>query len=128
MSDTNFDARVFYNEGDENYNNPDGFSPEAERLLTRLLVKRGTKQLAEYRRLMEEMFTFEVEIFRDWEEAPEVARSYQSAVAEGGAKVGELETLDVKASGGSHDLEISFEEKEMDGDGPDPEIDDIPFL
>lgn len=126
MSDTNFDVRVFYKEDDNNYNNQGRVSPEAERLLTRLILQRGTKQLAERQRLME-FLTVEVEIFRDWEETPQVARSYQSVVAEGGAKVGDLETLDVKVSAGGADPVLSFADKETDGDDSDVEFDDVPF-
>lgn len=126
MSDTNLDVRVFYNEDDNNYNNQGRLSPEAERLLTRLIRLRGTKQLAEFERITA-LLTVEVEIFRDWEETPKVARNYQSVVAGGGAKVGDLETIDVKVSGGSADPVISFAEKETDGDGSDVGLDDVPF-
>ena len=58
---------------------------------------------------------------------PNVARDYQSEVAGDRVKVGDLETLDVKASDGSDDPVLSFEEKEMDGDGSDVELYGLPF-
>ncbi len=126
MSDTNVDVRVFYNEDDENYNKRDQLTQEGLRMVTRLITSRRLKQLAEFQRIMG-LLEFEVEIFRDGEKMPNVARDYQSEVAGDRVKVGDLETLDVKASDGSDDPVLSFEEKEMDGDGSDVELYGLPF-
>ena len=126
MSDTNVDAHVFYNEDDENYNKRDQLTQEGLRMVRRLITSRRLKQLAEFQRIMG-LLEFEVEIFRDGEKMPNVARDYQSEVAGDRVKVGDLETLDVKASDGSDDPVLSFEEKEMDGDGSDVELYGLPF-
>ena len=126
MSDTNVDVRVFYNEDDENYNKRDQLTQEGLRMVTRLITSRGLKQLAEYQRILG-LLEYEVEIFRDGEKMPNVARDYQSEVAGDRVKVGDLETLDVKASDGNDDPVLSFEEKEMDGDFSDVELYGLPF-
>ena len=126
MSGTNVDVRVFYNEDDENYNKRDQLTQEGLRMVTRLITSRGLKQLAEYQRILG-LLEYEVEIFRDGEKMPNVARDYQSEVAGDRVKVGDLETLDVKASDGNDDPELSFEEKEMDGDVSDVELYGLPF-
>ena len=126
MSDTNVDVRVFYNEDDENYNKRDQLTQEGLRMVTRLITSRGLKQLAEYQRILG-LLEYEVEIFRDGEKMPNVARDYQSEVAGDRVKVGDLETLDVKASDGNDDPALSFEEKEMDGDFSDVELYGLPF-
>ena len=126
MSDTNVDVRVFYNEDDENYNKQDQLTQEGLRMVTRLITSRGLKQLAEYQRILG-LLEYEVEIFRDGEKMPNVARDYQSEVAGDRVKVGDLETLDVKASDGNNDPVLSFEEKEMDGDFSDVELYGLPF-
>ena len=126
MSDTNVYVRVFYNEDDENYNKRDQLTQEGLRMVTRLITSRGLKQLAEYQRILG-LLEYEVEIFRDGEKMPNVARDYQSEVAGDRVKVGDLETLDVKASDGNDDPVLSFEEKEMDGDFSDVELYGLPF-
>ena len=126
MSDTNVDVRVFYNEDDENYNKRDQLTQEGLRMVTRLITSRGLKQLAEYQRILG-LLEYEVEIFRDGDKMPNVARDYQSEVAGDRVKVGDLETLDVKASDGNDDPVLSFEEKEMDGDFSDVELYGLPF-
>ena len=126
MSDTNVYVRVFYNEDDENYNKRDQLTQEGLRMVTRLITSRGLKQLAEYQRILG-LLEYEVEIFRDGEKMPNVARDYQSEVAGDRVKVGDLETLDVKASDGNDDPALSFEEKEMDGDFSDVELYGLPF-
>lgn len=126
MSDTNVDVRVFYNEDDENYNKRDQLTQEGLRMVTQLITSRGLKQLAEYQRILG-LLEYEVEIFRDGEKMPNVARDYQSEVAGDRVKVGDLETLDVKASDGNDDPVLSFEEKEMDGDFSDVELYGLPF-
>ena len=77
MSDTNVDVRVFYNEDDENYNKRDQLTQEGLRMVTQLITSRGLKQLAEYQRILG-LLEYEVEIFRDGEKMPNVARDYQS--------------------------------------------------
>ena len=126
MSDTNVYVRVFYNEDDENYNKRDQLTQEGLRMVTRLITSRGLKQLAEYQRILG-LLEYEVEIFRDGDKMPNVARDYQSEVAGDRVKVGDLETLDVKASDGNDDPVLSFEEKEMDGDFSDVELYGLPF-
>ena len=126
MSDTNVDVRVFYNEDDENYNKRDQLTQEGLRMVTQLITSRGLKQLAEYQRILG-LLEYEVEIFRDGDKMPNVARDYQSEVAGDRVKVGDLETLDVKASDGNDDPVLSFEEKEMDGDFSDVELYGLPF-
>ena len=126
MSDTNVDVRVFYNEDDENYNKRDQLTQEGLRMVTQLITSRGLKQLAEYQRILG-LLEYEVEIVRDGEKMPNVARDYQSEVAGDRVKVGDLETLDVKASDGNDDPVLSFEEKEMDGDFSDVELYGLPF-
>ena len=126
MSGTNVDGRVFYNEDDENYNKRDQLTQEGLRMVTQLITSRGLKQLAEYQRILG-LLEYEVEIFRDGEKMPNVARDYQSEVAGDRVKVADLETLDVKASDGNDDPVLSFEEKEMDGDFSDVELYGLPF-
>ena len=124
MSDTNFDAHVFYNEDGSEYNKQDRLTQEGLRMMTQLVVQRGFKQLAYLQEKMK-LLEFEVEIFRDFEAMPNVAKGYQSEVAGDRVSVARSETLDVKATGGSGDPVLSFEDS--DGDGADVELDDVPF-
>ena len=55
---------------------------------------------------------------------PDVAREYLSELTEDRVKIGDLETLDVKAPLEGEDPAISFEEK---GDNAEWEIDGVPF-
>ncbi len=126
MSDTNFDTRVFYNEGDDDHNKADRLTEQGLQMVRRLVSQRGFRQLAEVRRIQATL-VFEVQIFRDWEQMPDVAKDYQSEVAGDCVEVDELEALDVKASGGSDDPALSFEERDIEDDGADVEIDSVPF-
>lgn len=126
MSDTNLDARVFYNEDDDENNKRDRLTQEGLRMITRLVSQRGFKQLAYLQEKMK-LLEFEVEIFRDFEDMPSVAKGYQSEVAGDRVSVAHSETIDVKATDGSADPVLSFEDRDRDGDGADVEIDDVPF-
>ena len=124
MSDPKSDARVFYNEdGDEN-NRRDRLTQEGLRMITRLVSQRGFKQLADLQEKMK-LPEFDVEIVRDFEDMPDVAKGYQSEVAGDRVNVAHSETMDVKATGGSTDPALSFEDR--DGDRADVDPDGIPF-
>ena len=123
MKDASDDVHVDYNKDDEDSNAPRGLNPEASRLLTQLLTRRGFQQLAEIRKPQAELQGPEG-VPLEWEEMPDVAREYQSEVAGDRLKVDDLETLDVKASLEGEDPAISFEEKD---DSADWGIDGVPF-
>ena len=123
MKDTNDGVHVYYNGDGEGYNKPGGLSPEASRLLTQLLTRRGFQQLAEASNPQPAPQGPDG-VPAEWEEMPDVAREYLSELTEDRVKIDDLETLDVKAPLEGEDPAISFEEK---GDGAEWEIDGVPF-
>lgn len=123
MKDASDDVRVYYNGDGGDSNPPRGLTPEAMRLLTQLLTRRGFQQLAEIGKPQADLQGPEG-VPLEWEEMPSVAKEYQSEVAGDRVKVDDLETLDVKASLEGEDPAISFEDKD---DSAGWEIDDVPF-
>ena len=111
MKDASDDVHVYYNGDGEDSNSPRGLTPEAMRLLTQLLTRRGFQQLAEIEKPQADLQGPEG-VPLEWEEMPGVAREYQSEIAGDRVKVDDLETLDVKASLEGEDPAISFEDKD----------------
>ena len=123
MKGTNDGVHVYYNGDGEGYNKPRGLTPEASRLLTQLLTRRGFQQLAEASNLQPAPQGPDG-VTAEWEEMPDVAREYLSELTEDRVKIDDLETLDVKAPLEGEDPAISFEDK---GDNTEWEIDGVPF-